>query len=116
MKANETHSKEDPQTITSNRNPQSNARDRTVKAREFRKDQIFRIVNEYQRSRQIVNMVQALDGIKDFWDTNATLSEKAEFEKYYSNIEIAQIRKLLIGLDHINPHNFSAKMFMEEEQ
>ena len=96
---------------TMNPSKKQNMDDPRTRALEFRKERIFAIVNEFQKSKQMITMVQTLDWLLDAWEQNASGASKEEFQKYYSREPIKNIRQLLFGLDHLNSSNFNAKMY-----
>lgn len=87
---------------------------KAVKAKEYRKNKIFAIVDNYQKSRQMIEMVIALDELKRFYETNATLEQKEIYEAWASIEKILEIRSLIISLDYLNSINFNARMFQHD--
>jgi len=83
--------------------------ERTDKARNFRKDQIFRIVNNYQKSGQMTDMILSLDEIVQFWNENLPIADRKVL--YANKNDIEELRRLLIALSEINAHNFNKSMY-----
>jgi hypothetical protein len=79
------------------------------KAKEFRKEQIFQIVNEYQKSMQMIDMVLTIDEINNFFESVSALMMK----KAHQQEQLSKIRSLLIALDNLNSRQINAKMFRD---
>ena len=80
------------------------------KARDFRKERIFQIVNNYQKSMQMAEMVQTINEINSFFETvSALMIKKAPQQE-----QLKKIKSLLIALDNLNSRQINAKKFRNQ--